>query len=626
MCTRHLAGVVTTACRFRDRARGCVDLTQDPATAHAPGYHVGVGWGQVGWAAVKRAQMWPGIATPTLWARTAGACFLFGGILVALITATTPGGAPVQYVNAAVAAVVGISTLAIGRRVTLWQFHLLVAIAILQITVSVAASTGAVAASFATLYTFVGCAAFFVAWPTATVYLVLAVGCCLAALNAAAAVPWWTGLVTAAITAAIGTIIMILGRVVSKAELDDATGVPNRRGFDRVVGAEISRASSVGAGPAIVFICVDGYAAIHEEFGDRAGDAMMRQLATSWRTLLLPGQVIARRGDDGFALVLPASTEQEAFSLTEQLRAVNSREFSAGVSAWDTGETASPVYDRADVALRRARSIGRNRTMLESPHLPALAIQLSDALSAKTIDVSYQPIVRLNHDEGLIGIEALLRWTPAVGPHLVPSEVIRIAEDNDLIARLDQYVLRRACLDAHWMQQQLPDIRLSLSVNVSGLELVQSDYVARVVETLASTTWPADQLILEVTESVLDVDRPSSIAALHELREHGIRIAVDDFGTGYSSLSRLQKMPTDLLKLDRSFTASITSTSSFAPPLLQAVAGLADALALPIVAEGVETAHQASVLRTVGFTLGQGYHFGRPQSREDVVGIVARAR
>ncbi|PRC48192.1 bifunctional diguanylate cyclase/phosphodiesterase, partial [Mycobacterium sp. ITM-2017-0098] len=182
---------------------------------------------------------------------------------------------------------------------------------------------------------------------------------------------------------------------------------------------------------------------------------------------------------------------------------------------------------------------------------------------------------------------ALLRWTPAFGPHLGASEVIRVAEDSDLIAKLDQYVLRRACLDAQWMQQRLPDIRMSLSVNVSGLELVQQGYAARVFDTLASTAWPAEQLILEVTESVLDVDRPSSISAMHQLRAHGIRIAVDDFGTGYSSLSRLQKMPTDLLKLDRSFTSSITSTSSFAPPLLQAVAGLAEALALPIVAEGV---------------------------------------
>lgn len=140
--------------------------------------------------------------------------------------------------------------------------------------------------------------------------------------------------------------------------------------------------------------------------------------------------------------------------------------------------------------------------------------------------------------------------------------------------------------------------------------------LARVVDTLRTTGWPADQLVLEVTETVLDVDRPSSINALHELRRHGIRVAIDDFGTGYSSLSRLHTLPTDLLKLDGSFVSSIISPS--VPRLLQAVAGLADALHLPIVVEGVETARQAAVLRDMGFTMAQGYHFGRPQSREDV--------
>lgn len=156
--------------------------------------------------------------------------------------------------------------------------------------------------------------------------------------------------------------------------------------------------------------------------------------------------------------------------------------------------------------------------------------------------------------------------------------------------------------------------------------MVEKGYVDRVVDTLAATGWPAAQLILEVTESVIDVDRPSSIYALHELRNNGIRFAIDDFGTGYSSLSRLQKLPTDLLKLDGSFTSSITSVSSSAPPFLQAVAGLGHALGLPIVVEGVETAHEATVLRGMGFAMAQGYHFGRPQTREDVVNTIVRAR
>lgn len=583
---------------------------------------------RAGWAAVKRAQMWPGVATSVMWARTAGSCLLFGGVLVALVTTLAPdyfGNSAVQYVNAAIATSMGILVLWRGSRVTQWQLHIIVVAAAAMITVSILASSPTAAVSITTLYVFIACGAFFVAWPTATVYLAIAIICCVTAIALTPGVPWWTALITSSCTAAIGTLIIILGRSVAKAELDEATGVPNRSGFDRVMAAEIARASSAEYGPAVILVCVDSHASIEEEFGQRAGDELMRQFVVSWQGLLEPGQVIARRSNDEFILMLPAATEQEALSLTQRLRNATSLEFSAGVSAWDVDEPIAPVLKRADTALRRAKSIGRNRTMLESSHLPTLAVQLRDALAEGTVDVRYQPIVRLSEGDAVVGVEALLRWKPSQGSDLQAGEVIRVAEDNDLIADLDQYVLRRACVDALWMQQNTPHLRLSLSVNVSGLELVEKGYVDRVMETLASTGWPATQLVLEVTETVIDVDRPSSILALHELRTHGIRIAIDDFGTGYSSLSRLQKLPTDLLKLDASFIASISSASSSAPALLHAVAGLADALGLPIVAEGVETAHEASVLRGMGFTMAQGFYFGRAQTREDVVGAVARA-
>lgn len=585
-----------------------------------------MGWVQAGRAAVRHAQMWPDVATPPLMARTAGACFLVGGLIVALVTTVAHDrfrSADVQYFNAAVAVFVGICVLFIGRRLSMRQFHLLVVTAIALITVSVTGSAGGIAVAFATLYVFVACAAFFVAWPTAVVYLGVAIACCLTALAIAPTVPWWTGVVTSVTAAAIGTLIAMLGRIVSKAELDEATGLPNRRGFDRAVNAEINRALVTGHGPAVALMSVDGHTALHEDFGDRAGDALIHQLIRAWRSVLSRGEILARRADNEFALLLPATTESDAFTLTELLRAQCSREFSAGVSAWVHGESAAPVIERADAALRRAKSIGRNRTMLESSRLPPLALQLTDALAAQTIGVHYQPVVRLIDDDTVVGVEALLRWSPALGSALQAGEVVRVAEDSGLIGALDLYVLRRACLDACWMQQR-SGLRLSLSVNVSGLELVEPGYVARVAETLTETCWPAEQLVLEVTESVLDVDRPSSISTLRELRQHGIRIAIDDFGTGYSSLSRLQKLPTDLLKLDASFIASITSALS-PPPLLQAVASLAEALDLPIVAEGVETRHQADLLRTMGCPLAQGYYFGRPQAREDLVAAIARA-
>lgn len=574
------------------------------------------------WAALARAQMWPGITTPMLMSRTGGGCFLFGGVLVFLLVWLAPmsfSSTAVQYGNAAAALLVGVTVLLWGQRLQLWQFHLMVVVATLQITVAVYQSANpATAVSIATLYVFIACVAFFVAWPSAALQLAFSVACCMAAVGVAPTVPWWSGLAVSGSTVVLGIVIAILGRMVSSAEMDDITGLPNRRGFDRLLGVAISRVQLGGPRPVIALVCVDGYGAVHEEFGGQAGDELMQQIVASWRVALDPEHVLARRGVDEFTVLLPGVTEEEAVSVVDRMRAAIARSCSAGVAAWQPGESASLTVARADTALRRAKRSGRNRTMVESVNQPPLAVELRNALDAGTVDVRYQPIVDLD-DGRVVGVEALVRWTPPSRPDLAAAEVVRIAEETNLIATLGHYVLRQACMDARWMQQHAQDGKLQLSANVSGLELVQEGYAARVFDILSETGWAANRLILEVTESVLDVDRPSSIAALQELRAGGVRIAIDDFGTGYSSLSRLQVLPADFLKLDASFIAAVTPPSPEVPPLLQAVAALAEALHLPVVAEGVETVEQLSVLRRLGLTLAQGFYFGEAQSPDELV-------
>ena len=222
----------------------------------------------------------------------------------------------------------------------------------------------------------------------------------------------------------------------------------------------------------------------------------------------------------------------------------------------------------------------------------------------------------------MVGIEALIRWAPPSRLDVTTEEVVRVAEESGLIVELDTYVLRRACLDAHAVQSAKVDGPLTVHVNVSGLELAKPGYVAGVDTVLADTGWSAGQLVLEVTESVLDLDTPTATAALHELRARGIRIAIDDFGTGYSSLSRIQTLPTDLLKLDRSFIATITADSP-TPPLLRAIALLSIALGLPVIAEGVEDAYQAATVKSLGYSFAQGFYYGRPQSRSAILAALA---
>ncbi|MCT7662079.1 putative bifunctional diguanylate cyclase/phosphodiesterase [Mycobacterium deserti] len=585
-----------------------------------------MGWTWGDWASFRRARLWPGIATPTLTSRTAAACLLVGGLLVAFLTTLVPTSfhsVAVQYANAAVAAVVGVGVLLWGHRLQLWQFHLLVVMSTVQITVSVSqAAEATVAVSFATLYVFIATAGFFVPWWAAVFYVSLAAGSCMVALGVTSAAAWWAGVFAASTTVVIGFVIALLGRIVSGAELDTATGLPNRRGFERLLAMAISRAQSVGQRPALVLLSVDGWGAVRRQFGYRAGDEMLRAVVAAWREVIGRELVLARMVDDEFVVLAHNVTDQEAVALSHRMREAVPWDCSVGVTVWQPGESASDVLSRVDVALRRAKRVGRNRTMLESAGLPPIAVELREALAAGAIEVLYQPIVRLSAPETIVGIEALLRWAPESRPCVTLAEVIEVAENTRLIGALDRVVLRRACLDAQRMQARSPQQRLSLSVNVSGLELTEDGYAARVAEILTETGWPAHQLVLEVTETVLDADTPSSISALHELRARGVRIAIDDFGTGYSSLSRLHTIPTDYLKLEAAFTASMHDACS-SKPLLRAIAALAEALDVAVIVEGIETAEQANVLGNLGFDLAQGYFFGIPQDYEAIAGSLA---
>ena len=292
-----------------------------------------------------------------------------------------------------------------------------------------------------------------------------------------------------------------MSRLASDADVDALTGQLNRRGFDRAVKAEITRAARTGSRLALILLNVDRFVAINDQYGYRAGDQVLQQLVGSWLEVLEPRQILARYGGDEFAVLLPGSTEQGAITLTERLRATMSMGCSAGVTLWQPGESASSLVSRADAGLYRAKQAGRNRTVLESSRRPPLALELADAIADETLEVLYQPIVSLAEGGTIVGLEALVRWKSADRPDVTPEEVIRVAEENDLIASLDLFVLRRACLDASSLQQAMLDGLLTLNVNVSGLELVELDCVAHVDEVLQATGWPARQLVLEVTEA-----------------------------------------------------------------------------------------------------------------------------
>jgi diguanylate cyclase (GGDEF)-like protein len=567
------------------------------------------------------------LATSTVMAYTAGVFFVVSGSL-GIVLATRmppgPGNVFVVYGVAGAAVLIGASLVMWGHQLRPVHHHALAAMGTVMLTIAIYESTSAIAAvALSSLYVSVAIdVCVFFAWVLAAAHMLFAVTCCMTVLALRPETPWWSGLAASGATVGAGIVVGLLSRAASEASVDVVTGLPNRRGFDHALQQEIAVAVRNGSGPALVVLNLDRLHAINAMGGYRAGDEILQHLVKSWLPLLRREDTLTRPAIDRFAVLLPNATEQSALALTDQLRATISIGCSAGVTSWQSGDSASLLVSRAEVALYRAQLTGGNRTVLESSGRGPLAIELADAIANEAVEVLYQPIVTLAESGQVVGIEALIRWAPLSRLDVTTEEVIRVAEESGLVIELDQYVLRRACLDAHAAQRAKGDGPLAVHVNVSGLELAKPGYVAGVESVLAATGWPPGQLVLEVTESVLDLDTPTATAALHELRSRGIRIAIDDFGTGYSSLSRIQTLPTDLLKLDRSFIATVTGDSP-TPPLLRAIALLGVALGLPVIVEGVEDAHQAATVKSLGYSFAQGFYYGRPQSRSAILATLA---
>ncbi len=561
-------------------------------------------------------------------ARTTGCLFLLGGLLGVAITTQMPAGPGnlvIVYAAALSAVGFGAALLRWGDELSPGFHQLLIFVATCLITVAVHEATDNFAAlSIATFYVLIACdAAFFFTVPAAALHLGFAIVSCLAVLGARPGLSWWAGLVTSGVVVAVGGVVAILGRLATEAEIDVLTGLPNRRGFEHLLATEISRAARTDSRPAVILLNLDRFAAINARHGHRAGDALLQNLATTWLDALAGAGVLARHGGDEFAVLLPDGDEQQAYRLAERLRAMVNTGCSAGVTSWRPGESPTLVISRADAALYRAKQTGRGRTVLESSNRSPLAVELLEAIAREQLDVYYQPIVSL--DTGAtVGVEALVRWNSTTMPGVTPHEVIKLAEDHHLIANLDRFVLHQACRDAFLLQEAGGIPELILNVNVSALDLVESSYVQRVDEVLRATGWPPGQLMLDVTESVLDVDAPSVVANMSELRARGIKIAIDDFGTGYSSLGRLRTLPTDFLKLDSSFVGAI-SPDTTPPPMLEVILLLSSALNLRVVAEGVETVHQAKVLGSLGYSLAEGHYYGKPRSQRELLGVFASA-
>jgi diguanylate cyclase (GGDEF)-like protein len=417
---------------------------------------------------------------------------------------------------------------------------------------------------------------------------------------------------------------------------DPLTGLPNR--IAGLAGLDVAIAA--GEPFALLLVDVDAFRLVNTGLGHRGGDAVLREIAGRLRGALPRSAQVARFGADDFLVLAPLATEASARALAERVRDVFSAPFSSGngvqlsasigIVLAGAARDAAGMVAAAEVALTRARTRGRGLVELFDVALRRatedrldLISDLREAIEEDGLEVAYQPIVCLQrdaiHPPRLVGVEALARWNhPRRGP-IPPAVFITLAEEAGLVRALGRRVLARACREIAALRERLPATagELELSVNVSARQVLSGLLEHDVRAALAASGLAPSALTLELTESALMDDAGPRLDALVALREAGVRLVIDDFGTGYSSLARLRLLPLDGLKIDRSFVAGLGS-APIDQAIVEAVLTMADALRLPVVAEGVETREQSRALRTLGCPRAQGFLHGRPMGLPDL--------
>ncbi len=411
---------------------------------------------------------------------------------------------------------------------------------------------------------------------------------------------------------------------------DPLTGLANRALFtDRVVHG-LAQRGSVQSAVAVLFIDLDEFKAVNDTLGHAAGDDLLVGVADRLRHCVRPGDTIARLGGDEFAILLeenPGNLEavavaQRVLQALESPFHLNDKEVfvhgSAGIALGEVGkDAADDLLSKADTAMYHAKGTGKGRYEFFEAHMQAaiasrlkLTSELKHAVKRDEFFLQYQPIVELDTG-GIVGVEALIRWSHPERGTVSPVEFIPIAESNGSICEIDHWVLANAARQAREWQTRFPHLDLRINVNLSARKLQQPQLVEEIKATLDEVGLHPRCLTLEITESLLLQHTESNITKLSELREMGIRLAIDDFGTGYSSLSYLRRFPVSVLKIDRSFIDRMSAGPEEAA-LANAVVKLGSTMNLQVVAEGVEGAEQVEKLRAMGCEYGQGYFFSRP--------------
>ncbi|MEI4273398.1 bifunctional diguanylate cyclase/phosphodiesterase [Klenkia sp. LSe6-5] len=556
----------------------------------------------------------PEVATPRVIARTLTTFYVLGAVASYGAAAGASSAGPGRGVLVVFGTAALLAAGVLARWLPRWPrgvFHVPVSgAAVLLAAVAAVAPDPTTAVVVAAMTAFVAVDAhFFFARPVAVAHVVVAVTAVSVGLVVQGAVHPGTVLALDVVVLALALVTAQLVSRASSASRDALTGLRNRRGFDDALDELIDTCRRTGTPLSAALLDLDHFKQVNDTSGHAAGDALLCAVAEHWQRALPRSAVLARHGGDEFALLLPGVTGTDALDLVRGAAVGAAGQLSVGVAELAAADGPADLVRRADRALYDAKRAGRGRVELDGGPGAELAADLAAALDAGDVQVVYQGVVDVSSG-ACVGVEALARWTHPVHGPIGPDVFVPVAEQHGLVGALGQHVLRTAVADLARIRDTT-GTQLVLGVNVSGCELTDPAYPQRVLAVLAERDWPAEWLVLEITESVLDAESSAATDGLAALRRAGLHAAVDDFGTGYSSLSRLDTLPVDHLKVDATFTATLT-TSPRRVQVLRSLLSLADALAVEVVVEGVETAEQHTVLQQMGCRFAQGWFYDRP--------------
>jgi diguanylate cyclase (GGDEF)-like protein len=418
---------------------------------------------------------------------------------------------------------------------------------------------------------------------------------------------------------------------------DALTGLPNRSLLEDRLALAVRALARREQPLGLLFLDVDHFKFVNDSLGHDAGDALLVSVAERIAATVRPGDTVARFGGDEFVVVCEElASAGEALGLAQRIQdavsaplVVSGTELvvsvSTGIALTTDPETLPGSLLRdADSAMYNAKRSGRARSVVFADEMREQVIgrfetetQLRRALAEGQLRVHYQPILaRAGSAPGSVGaVEALVRWEHPTRGLVLPAEFVTIAEDTGLIVPLGEWVLEEACRQV--VAWDVQGTRLSVSVNVSGVQITQPDVVSRVAAVLDRTGVDPSRVALEMTESVLMRDAEETLSVLRALKDLGVRLHVDDFGTGYSSLSYLKRFPVDAVKVDRSFVDGLANDPEDIA-IVEAIISLAHTLGIEVIAEGVESLPQLQALQAMGCESAQGYLFSRPVPAQDV--------